>query len=101
MELAGLRVHQVGEELVCVTAEQRVRQRHIPPVKVDQVQAHQEHGKRPDQLAYGVRGELAGEQIAVRQRKPQVLGDQAGGQRLTVRIHAVGDHRHRHHARHT
>ena len=90
--LAGLRVHQVRGQRAGVPPEQRVRQRAVLPREAHQVQPDEQLGQRVEQLGLQVRVHPAGEQRPVRQREPQVLGDQGGVERLALRGHPVGDH---------
>ena len=99
LQIAGFGVHQERGESVGVTQEQHVRQGHIAPIEAGQVQTHHQHGKRVDESFGGVGTQVAGEQRAVRQREFQMLGDQDGFQRLTLRIMAAGDHGDRLHGR--
>ena len=97
--LAGLGVHQIGGQRSGVPAEQRVRQRAVLPGEADQVQPDQQFGQRVQQLGLQVRVHPPGEQGAVGQREPQVLGDQRRVQRFALRGHPVGDHPDRLHHR--
>ena len=84
-DLAGLRVHQVGGQRAGIPAEQGVRQRAVVPGESGQVQPDQQLGQGVQQLRFQVGVQPAGEQRAIGQREPQMLGDQCGVQRLAVR----------------
>ena len=95
MELAGLRVDEVGRELAGIAAEQHVGQRHVAPVEAGQVQAHQQHGDRVDEGRHVLGGHAAAEQAPVGQRELEVLRDQCRRQVIAAAVHATKSQRFR------
>ena len=95
VELAGLGVHEVGGEGARVAAEQRVGQRHVPPVEAQQVQAHQQHGERVDETRGGLGAHVLAEQGPVGQGVGQVLGDEHRVEFLPADAAPAGDDRRR------
>ena len=82
MQLAGLRVDEVGGEGAGIAAEQRVRERAVTPVETGGVQPNEQCGQRVEQAPGRVRAQGRGEQRAVGQRELQVPGDQRRVERL-------------------
>ena len=76
VQLAGLRVDEVGGERAGVAAEERVRERAVAPEEAAEMEAREELGER----VQGVRAEIgdrrAGEERAVGQRVLEVPRDQ-------------------------
>ncbi len=88
----GLDIDDVGGEGARVTAEQRVRQRHVAPVEALQMQPHQQHGERVEQALGGVLARDLAEHGPVGEGELQMAGDQHGVQRLAGAARATGDH---------
>ena len=91
VDLARLRVHEVGGEGAGVSAEEGVREGDVAPVEAEQVQSHEKHGERVDEARRGVRAQVLAEQGAVGQRELQVLGDEDGVELLALGCRAPRD----------
>ncbi len=92
VQVAGLRIDEVGREGLRVAPEQGVRQRHVTPVEAGQVQPHEQHRQGVDQPRAGAWLEMLAEQRPVGQGELQVPGDQRGLETLAVRAPASADH---------
>jgi hypothetical protein len=67
LQLTGLGVDEVRRESAGAAPEQHVRQRHVAPVEVGQVQPHEQHDERVDERGKVLRGGAVAEQAAVGQ----------------------------------
>ncbi len=92
LELAGLRVDEVRREPAGAASEQHVRERHVAPVEVGEVQPDQQHHQGVDERGQVLRLESVREQAAVRQREAEVLGHQRGRQLVAALVGPAGDH---------
>ena len=91
VELAGLRVDEVGGEGARVPAEQGVRERHVAPEEADDVQPGEQHRERVDETGRGIRAQRLRVEGAVGERELQVAGDERRLELLAVVGGAVGD----------
>nr|RZI35762.1 hypothetical protein BJQ95_01856 [Cryobacterium sp. SO1] len=92
VELPGFGVDEVRGEGSGVTAEERVRQRHVAPEQADHVHSHEQQGQRVDQAGGGVWPQGLGVQRPIGQRELEVPGHQHRVERVAVFVGAVGDH---------
>ena len=76
MQLAGLRVDEIGGERAGVAAEERVRERAVAPEEAAQVQPRKQLDERVQEVRAQVRDRGAGKERAVGQRVLEVAGDQ-------------------------
>ena len=92
VQLAGLGVDEVRRELAGAAPEQHVGQRHVAPEEPGQVQPHQQHDERVEDLGQAVVREAVAEQRPVGQGVLQVPGDQRRLDLLAVGGLAAADH---------
>ena len=90
VQLARLRVHEVGGERARVAAEERVRQRAVAPEEPRQVKPHEQLRAGVEKPVAEVRKSGAREERAEGQRVVEMPGDQHRIERLVV----TGDHAH-------
>ena len=90
VELAGLRVDEVGGERARIPTEQRVRERHVAPEEADDVQPREQHRERVDEPGRGVRAQRLRVEGAVGERELQVAGDERRLELFAVVGRAVG-----------
>ena len=76
LQLAGLRVDEIGGERARVTPEERVRERAVAPEEAGEMQADEQLGERADERRAQARDRAAGEQRSVGKREVQMPGDQ-------------------------
>jgi hypothetical protein len=100
VQLAGLRVDEVGRELAGVAPEQGVRQRAVTPIEPGQMEADEQLGQRVQQARAQVGKGASGKQRPVRQRERQVSRDQQAAELLALVVLTVGDGAERLHGGH-
>ncbi len=82
MELAGLRIDEVGGELAGITSEQDVRERDVAPVETLQVQSGEEDDHGVDEALDGFTPNAAVEERTVGEGERQVAGQEDRVQRV-------------------
>ncbi len=84
MQLARLRVDEIGAELARVATEERVRERTVAPEQSREVQAHQQLRQRVEDAFPRALDHLPRQQAPVGQRELEVARDQDGVQAVAV-----------------